>query len=282
MSRSEMDFDRALAGERVPYTRGVGRWWRRRSDDSAHAYAYRKIAEKIGTFIRRDDPMIVDYGCGTGQLLALLHRRYPQSSLMGVDGSSLMLGVARERFLRTGSEESSPGRFVRKGLPDFSLPLEAADIVVFTFPHIICDPGRIRRMARRFRREAAAARYLVKTLKFETEGGAPSDEDDPVASLFLDRMISRNLRGMLKPGGVCVRVEYGEAGAGELTELEELISGFEEGSLTAPINQVPTEQYFEVSTCEFYRSGVIRDVFEQTQDTRYEKGGYFITVLKAV
>jgi trans-aconitate 2-methyltransferase len=39
---------------------------------------------------------VVDLGCGAGNVTAILHRRFPQASALGVDGSAAMLAKARE------------------------------------------------------------------------------------------------------------------------------------------------------------------------------------------
>ena len=39
---------------------------------------------------------VVDLGCGAGNVTAILHRRFPQAAVLGVDGSAAMLAKARE------------------------------------------------------------------------------------------------------------------------------------------------------------------------------------------
>jgi ubiquinone/menaquinone biosynthesis C-methylase UbiE len=41
---------------------------------------------------------ILDLGCGTGNLIALLHERYPLATLCGVDPADNMIGLAADRF----------------------------------------------------------------------------------------------------------------------------------------------------------------------------------------
>lgn len=43
---------------------------------------------------------LLDVGCGTGELERLVHARYPQARLVGIDVTPQMLAVAREKFAR--------------------------------------------------------------------------------------------------------------------------------------------------------------------------------------
>jgi len=46
----------------------------------------------------RGDEAVIDAGCGTGRVTELLLRRLPGGTVLAVDGSEAMVGVARERF----------------------------------------------------------------------------------------------------------------------------------------------------------------------------------------
>jgi SAM-dependent methyltransferase len=50
----------------------------------------------------RDDPALIDLGCGTGTLLAEVRRARPTWRLAGVDASAGMLAVARAKLAGTG------------------------------------------------------------------------------------------------------------------------------------------------------------------------------------
>src|SRR5512147_212037 len=80
------------------YNGDVGRWWLARSLDGSHRRAYRNIAGFIRDSFFREPGIIVDYACGSGDLLALLSLRFQSSKLMGLDGSSFLLGLARRRI----------------------------------------------------------------------------------------------------------------------------------------------------------------------------------------
>ena len=90
------------------------------------------------------EPVVVDVGCGTGQLLLRLRAALPAASLIGVDPSAKMIEVARAKSglngvrLEVGSAES--------------LPLDPAscDVVVTTvsFHHWSDQAGGLRDVAR--------------------------------------------------------------------------------------------------------------------------------------
>lgn len=71
--------------------------------------------------IRAVDPkLIVDLGCGPGNSTELLTKRFPDASVVGIDSSSEMLGVARERV--------PSARFFRMEITEWS-PEENVDVI---------------------------------------------------------------------------------------------------------------------------------------------------------
>jgi len=61
---------------------------------------------------------------------------------------------------------------------------------------------------------------------------------DLYESLMTDRVISRNLRHLLKPKGICFKVDYANAHRGELSQLTQDRSLFTEGALERPIKDL--------------------------------------------
>jgi trans-aconitate 2-methyltransferase len=64
---------------------------------------------------------VIDLGCGAGNVTAILRQRFPQASVLGVDGSAAMLAKAREvapdcRFEQGDFATWAPGP--REGAPD--------------------------------------------------------------------------------------------------------------------------------------------------------------------
>jgi hypothetical protein len=113
------------------------------------------------------------------------------------------------------------------------------------------------------------------------------DKDLPDAltirrSLERSRLVAFNLRRLLVPGGVCVRIEYGTARREELSPAELAEVSYEEGSLDTEIEGKKPRQWFRVSASSYFRSRVLQDVYQQTGDERDRSGGYLITVLRAI
>jgi len=96
------------------------------------------------------------------------------------------------------------------------------------------------------------------------------------------KVVSRNFRGLLKRGDICVRVEYAKAEREKLTELEQGRVAFEEGSLETCINGRKAEKLFGFISSTYFQSKVMEDVYYQTKDETDRKGGYSITMLEEV
>jgi len=258
-----IDFDACLVGS-SSYDTVVGDWWSDRAEDSAHKKAYARIAEAIrkhcGIF-----EQIVDYACGNGQLLAALHKVFPHAHLIGYDGSSKMISRAKALV-------GSAATLRKTALPNSSLPAHYADVVVFAFPNLYLEDES----AKNHSLERAAARLL----------STPSPEDtDSQRSIFEglieERMITRNLWHLCKPGRWCVRVTYAGASLRGLSRIEQRRTRFEQGyATTVAGKKVP--RYFSLHKSVFYRSQVIHDVYHQTKDKQDKSGGYFINFLRAL
>ncbi|HSG06535.1 MAG TPA: class I SAM-dependent methyltransferase, partial [Nitrospiria bacterium] len=254
-----------------------------RASDEVHSYAYRKISDYISGLTRKRSPVVIDYACGIGNLLTRLMRRIPEGQLYGYDGSSLMLETAQKRIKRLGKSLSRRVCLAPAQLPDFSLPRGKADMVVYCFPHIVSEDHEIKEFKSRYPRDKAAALFLTRSLQ-NSEYKLDGIEDKTVfESSLTERVVSRNLRGLVKKGGLCVRVDYAENEEVEVpAEIEERISDFEDGTLDETVNGIKLNRFFKSVDYDFFRSSVVLDVYEQTREDRHLKGGYYISVLKAV
>jgi len=241
------------------YDGALARWWMLRADDPVHGRAYGRIADFIAESYVRPPRVIVDYACGAGHLLALLSLRFRRSRLIGLDGSEFLLGMALRRLSRIPRRCSRRIALVQAPLPDPELMRRKADLAVFCFPNMVPAPGAVARLSRG---ERALAQSIAKNRR---------DRE----MLAQSRLVSRNLRQLLRPGGICVRVEYGKARRGELPSEELRAVCYEEGSLEP-------RPYFRVSASCYFRSRVLEDVYQQTGDQKDRHGGYVITVLRAV
>jgi SAM-dependent methyltransferase len=244
-------------------------WWRSRTTDRAHGRAYRNIAGFIRASLPREPRLIVDYACGAGQLLARLAPLFPHTRLVGLDGSEALLDLAATRLARLPKSRTAEITLACTLLPMGRPFGEKAELVVYTFPNMMPlaeeAPG-----ADLDREEHETARRLI---------GDPGEEADP-ALLEYGRSISRDLRRLLRRGGLCVRAEYADSRREEWEELILRQVEFEEGSLDLPEEGI--RPWFRVLASAFFRSRVMEDVYEQTGEDRDRSGGYLITVLRAV
>jgi SAM-dependent methyltransferase len=253
------------------YNGAIARWWLRRSMDYSHVRAYKKIADFIRASYRRDPRMIVDYACGAGNLLFLLSDRFRNSRLVGLDGSSYLLNLALRRLSRLPHRCSNRISLIETSLPMLDFSRCQADLVIFCFPNMVLSSedeknereGKIRLG----RSDWAIAKYFAPEAPYALE---------------LGRSISHNLRRLLIPGGICVRVEYATVNRHELSPAELLQVSFEEGSLDTEVGGWMPRQWFRVQASAYFRSRVLDDVYQQTGDERDRNGGYLITVLRAV
>ncbi len=283
MPTEKIAFEHELGRGIITYNEKVGRWWFRQAANSVHSYAYRNIADFIQSSIFRPPALIVDYACGAGNLLSRLHQRYPHSRLMGLDGSSFLLGLARKRLARLRHRARQHVRLVETLLPNLDLPPAAADLVVYVFPNMVpCsseeDGGRWTRYL------SANDRAVAGALARRPDPDSISEGDDPetiCTELLRNRLVTLNIRRLLKRNGFCMRVEYGNVRREELPDLELLRIGFEEGSLDHKVSGKLADHWFRVVASRYYRSGVIEDVYHQSEDESDKIGGYFITVLRA-
>ena len=284
MEAENIEFDYELDRGIITYNEKVGLWWKRQAANATHRYAYRNIADFVRDSYDGAPRLIVDYACGGGTLLSRLHGHFPDSDIVGLDGSSLMLGMARKRLARLGGRARHRITLVETLLPDFGLARGIADLVLFVFPNIVSYSGADngKEYARHLRPTDIA---VARKLAFARDPDDGEEEDDPqtvYTTLLKDRLVSLNIRGLLKRGGICLRVEYGTVRREELPRLELLRTEFEEGALDREIDGLRADQWFRVQGSRYYRSGVIEDVYHQSQDERDLQGGYFITVLRAL
>lgn len=257
-------------GKGFSYNGVMAHWWLRRSRDYSHRHAYRKIADFIHASYQHNPKAIVDYACGAGDLLFLLSHRFPHSRLIGLDGSSYLLGLALRRLSRMPQSDSARISLFETALPRFNFLRGRADLVIFCFPNMTPSPNQENKWEKLIhlnRNDREIARCL-----------APQ----ALSTLEWSRSIAQNLRRLLVPGGICVRVEYGTANRHELSPAELELVSFEEGSLDAKVGGRMPRQWFRVQASAYFRSRVLEDVYQQTRDKRDRNGGYLITVLRAV
>jgi SAM-dependent methyltransferase len=265
-----MNTGKSKHGEEFPYNSESAHWWLQRSLDGAHKHAYRSIADFIRASYSGDPRLIIDYACGAGNLLSLLSFRFPHSKMIGLDGSSFLLGMARRRFSRLPAGSARRISLAEVPLPNFSLQRNRADLVVFCFPNMTPYSDEDEALQEGLRRHAGDW-MIAKEL-----------EPEVPHVLEWNRSISHNLRLLLIRGGICVRVEYATMQRHELSPSELMHVSFEEGSLDIEVKGKKPRQWFRLLASSYFRSRVLEDVYEQTADERDKNGGYLITVLRAI
>ena len=286
MDYRKIDFDDELDGGPNTYNQTLGQWWLSQSSDRPHKYAYRKIARHLVSFFGHPPDRIIDYACGAGHMLTRLYRCFPNSRLTGIDGSSLLLKLACKRLQFLGQDWRQRVQLIETNLPDFSLTRGQADVLLFVFPNIVPDPdlpdpeeGKESHPPD----DRAVADYLALTREPNPEEETVEDDPETLCdSLITDNLISRNLRSLLKKGGVCIRADYANAPRNELTQLVRQRLAFQEGSLQESVNGLRAEQLFKVVGSTYYRSKVLNDVYHQTRDKTDKDGGYLLTTLVAL
>lgn len=296
----DFDFTRALARGYVSYDARVGQWWESRAADAAHRRAYRHVAEYLRDALNKAKirrPLVVDYACGGGHFLLELARLVPDARIVGLDGSKKLLGLALERCAARGitsavlppaeafATKGPRVRLVQTRLPNFRLPAGGADAVAFVFPNIApspADQATYDRNGYLNRADAAVGRMLARFREMDPEDEVTTEKPDILFDGYMtERVLSRNVRRLLKPGGLWFKVDYANAPRAELSQLSQWRSLFSECALEEPVKDRRAERLFELRGNAFRRSSVILDVYHQTKDPSDKTGGYFITEFRA-
>lgn len=296
----EIDFERALLRGRTSYDSAVGDWWDGRASNASHLKAYREIAAYLKSrfaVAKKKPRWLVDFACGSGHFLSVLAAKFPEARIVALDGSKKMLKRAAERLAAAGEEAglvdpkrcfdlAGPRiRLVETRLPNFSLPRNRADAVTFLFPNLTCAPSDQPYYDRHgYRRpgDVAVAKILARLREMDPEDEVTAaDPEELYDGLLTERVVGRNIRGLLRSGGLWFKADYANARREELSSLTQLRTLFGEGALEEPVKELHTEKFFRFSHHRFFKSRVILDVFHQTQDPTDKTGGYFISELRA-
>ena len=280
MKRLKIDFDHELTRGIGSYNESLGIWWYSRACNASHTRAYRRIAGYLRASVPGSPRLIIDYACGSGNLLSRLGVLFPDSRLMGLDGSKYLLSLARRRLRHSKGCLEKRVRLIETALPRFDFPRVKADLVVFAFPNLVLS-DKLRLRPYSGNPDLEGARSLARAVNAEEGDGAGGSVSD-LFSLLLGRLVSFNLRALLKRGGLCFRVEYTRAQRDELSEAQLMRSEFEEGSLNTRIDGRLPRQWFRVLASSYIRSRVIEDVDQQSGKKGGMPGGYLITVLRAL
>ena len=297
----KFDFNRALLRGHVCYDAGVGQWWESQAADGAHRSAYRTIAEYIRDKMQAakiKSPLIVDYACGGGFVLLQLAKLLPEARLVGLDGSKKLLALAQSRLEAQGvSCATLPAkdafaahgprvRLIQTLLPNFKLPKGKADAVAFVFPNIAPGPDDqplYDRNGYLNRADVAVAKMLARFREMDPEDEVTTEDPQILFDGYMtERVLARNVHGLLKPRGQWIKVDYANALRSELSDLSQRRHLFCECALESDVKGKYSEQLFALRDNVFRRSKVILDVYHQTRDESDKTGGYFITAFEGL
>lgn len=273
---SNIDFAKTLATGFGAYNKNVGQWWVDQTRNKAHAAAYKNIASHVVQCVQTDSGFLIDYGCGTGRIMKRLVEMLPNWKFLGIDGSKVMLRDAETWARPKRKKRPASIEFRLAKLPDFPVSSPTADVIVFTFPNIVSVASGRRQFEETFPKDRDLARLLA--MKQEKGEGADALYDQ----LFMSRVVSRNLRALLRKGGLCVRVDYSQGDRHELGRFDQLSTLFEEGSLNRKQSHLKPQKFFKLLSSRYYPSAVILDVYEHTKDKDFLEGGYLVSLLQAI
>jgi SAM-dependent methyltransferase len=296
-----IDFEKLFLKGRTSYDTAIGDWWDQQSCDGPHRKAYSDVAGYGRDRLRASHVkpgLLVDYACGSGHFLAALAHRFPESRIVALDGSPKMLSLAGERLARAGHEAGRVDRrrafeaggprirLVETSLPNFSLPAGKADAVFFVFPNLTPAPDDQEyydRHGYKNRADGKVCTILARLREMDPEDEVNTAKPKELfEGLMTDRVVSRNLRGLLRKGGMLFKVDYANAPREQLSPLTHMRSLFVEGALEEPVKDLRSEAFFRYTGNKFRRSNVILDVYHQTKDPTDRTGGYFISDFRAV
>ncbi|NQT87884.1 methyltransferase domain-containing protein [bacterium] len=166
----------------------------------AWAAAQRQMAERLAVRLPQAlaDGPIVDLCCGTGALTGLLHSKYPQTPVLGVDVAQGMIDVCRKRFPQLSFEVADVEAFT---------PEACALIASNCGLHWLTDPaGTVRRLAR------SLVRGGLLALAVPVEGSLPELRSsyaaavgEPMAGGHLKS--SEHYTGMVEAAGLRIAVD---------------------------------------------------------------------------
>jgi SAM-dependent methyltransferase len=290
----ELDYMRAFRKGSEAYDTKLGDWWIRKSRDTSHQNAYRRAAEYLEELTRRETKApqrILDYACGNAALLPRLARRFPNAELIGVDGSLKMLQLAASELSALGLRGVSKNiasrkargptvRLIHSFLPNLRLFPHELDAVLFLFPNMNLSAKDIsERIDESYtKREEEIARLLSRIL-------LPGERKENIQSTFQDlllfRLISKNIHRMLRKKGLWLKAEYCCIPRDQFDESDQWKLLFSESALDYEFGKRIIRDRFEYLGSKFFRSQVIKDVYEQTLDPADLHGGYFISAFRA-
>lgn len=116
------------------------------AEEEAQVYALadfsevnQKFAKRVLEVVREPRGVLIDLGCGPGDILARIWTLAPRFSLVGIDGSAAMIALAIEQMRRTGLHQAIG--FVQGDAKKLTFPANTFDVVISnSLVHHLTDP----------------------------------------------------------------------------------------------------------------------------------------------
>ncbi len=206
-----------------------------RASNKSHCNAYRNIAKYVSKRIDPVPSLVIDYGCGNGRLLGALAIRLMETRFIGIDGSSAMLKTAKTYLRKEAPNLLNRIKLLKAPLPTKLLLGKRADLVTFTFPHILSNlyDLELNSFLEFLTYSEIENAVILSGSKGVEDVSKENTDEDPelLQSLLVSRVISNNLRSLVKRGGYCLRVELANARREEFPKVFQKRFSFQEGSL---------------------------------------------------
>ena len=149
--------------------------------------SYRETLEKmVGLVAPGEDARILDLGCGTGNLIALLRDEFPSAGIVGVDPSEKMRAACEERFAGVSKVEIAAGDGLDIPYPDGSFDHVLSSLALHHIP-----PGRKGENATEMARVLVPGGHLIHADVFCGVPGPPDDPDR--ARDIIERIVAKAL-----------------------------------------------------------------------------------------
>ncbi|HEY7161757.1 MAG TPA: class I SAM-dependent methyltransferase [Acidobacteriota bacterium] len=278
-----IDFDKEFVKGSAAFEGFLADWWLEKSNDPAHRRAYKNISSKMHQILSEagisSPKLIVDYACGNGAILDSLGNRFPETNIIAIDGSKKMLSLAKSSLEQAGPQPLI--EFLHSPLPNFSLPEEIADVVLFLFPNITINSKERRLVRKQLHMDVLTlktAKFLAKWNEIDCDFSA----DECLEDILDSRAITSNIHRILNKGGFWFHVEYANAPRNQWDEIDKITTLFEESAWPVSVETDEIRREFRLIKSLYFRSSVMLDVYEQSGDPEDRDGGYVISVLQAL
>jgi len=136
--------------------------------DPMYTHMLESVVERI---LDGDGRKVLDLGCGTGNLIALILERHPASHIVGIDPSAGMREVSSERFRDRSEVEIAAGDALDIPFPDGSFDIIVSSLALHHVP-----PDLKASCAQELARVLAPGGLFVHADPF---CGVPGTPDDP-------------------------------------------------------------------------------------------------------